>query len=314
MKKLTPILKRNQFTVLITHIANYIDNKGIIMAESPPKRVEFPLKRVELHTDVYMVCLQHALSTESFEVMGLLMGNIVSGVAQIVAVIILRRLDKKKDRVEISSVQLIEAANQAERLTEELQRTVRVLGWYHSHPHITVCPSHVDIATQTTYQTMDANFVGLIFSVFSESKESKVVFVIMISFNRCADNNTFLQEQEISLTCFQSHHGVARQIPLEIVHTPILDKCLKTMTELPKILVQEEEEMAGECTDNQDILASIHNNAVRTRTLIHITDTITKPLILTFQKRIALNKLRVAHLQRQLQELQKVSTDEYLSS
>ncbi|XP_076654103.1 lys-63-specific deubiquitinase BRCC36 isoform X1 [Halictus rubicundus] len=276
-----------KFTDLITHITDYIDNKGIIMAE-------FPLKRVELHTDVYMVCLQHALSTESFEVMGLLMGNIVSGIAQIVAVIILRRLDKKKDRVEISSVQLLEAVNEAERLTEELKHPVRVLGWYHSHPHITVCPSHLDITTQTTYQMMDPNFVGLIFSVFSESKDSK--------------------EQEISLTCFQSHHGVARQIPLEIVHTPILDKCLKTMTELPKILVQEEEEMAGECTDNQDILASIHNNAVRTRTLVHITDTITKPLILTFQKRIALNKLRVAHLQRQLQELQKVSTDEYLSS
>ncbi|XP_033321770.2 lys-63-specific deubiquitinase BRCC36 isoform X1 [Megalopta genalis] len=246
---------------------------------------EFPLKKVELHTDVYMVCLQHALSTESFEVMGLLMGNIVDGVAQIVAVLILRRLDKKKDRVEISDVQLYKAVNEAERLTEELNRPVRVLGWYHSHPHITVCPSHLDIATQATYQTMDHNFVGLIFSVFSESKESK--------------------EQEIFLTCFQSHHGKAIQIPLEIVHTPILDKCLKAITELPKILVLEEEEMAGRCKDNGDVLASIHNNAVRTRTLVHITDTITKPLILTFEKRIALNKLRVAHLQRQLQELQK---------
>lgn len=35
-----------------------------------------PLRKVELHTDVYMVCLQHALSTESFEVMGLLIGNV----------------------------------------------------------------------------------------------------------------------------------------------------------------------------------------------------------------------------------------------
>jgi len=40
--------------------------------------------------------------------------------------------------------------------------------------------------------------------------------------------------------------------------------------------------------------------------LVHITDIITKPLIQTFEKRIALNKLRTIHLRRQLQELQKM--------
>ncbi|XP_076674126.1 lys-63-specific deubiquitinase BRCC36 [Andrena cerasifolii] len=246
-----------------------------------------PLEKVELQTDVYMVCLQHALSTESFEVMGLLIGDTVHGVANIVAVIILRRLDKKKDRVEISSEQLCKAVVETDRLTAELKHPVRVLGWYHSHPHITVCPSHIDVRTQATYQTMDSGFVGLIFSVFSESKESK--------------------EQEISLTCFQSHKGEATEIPLEIVHAPVIsDSCLKTMTTVPKILLQEEEEMAETCKDHQDILVSIHNNAVRTRTLVHITDIITKPLVLTFEKRIALNKLRAAYLRRQLQELRSV--------
>ncbi|XP_034188271.1 lys-63-specific deubiquitinase BRCC36 isoform X2 [Osmia lignaria lignaria] len=232
----------------------------------------FPLKKVELQTDVYMTCLQHALSTERFEVMGLLLGDTVNGVANIIAVIILRRLDKKRDRVEISPEQLTEAVNEAERLTEVLERPVRVLGWYHSHPHITVCPSRVDVRTQASYQLMDIGF-----------------------------------EQEISLTCFQSHNDEAREIPLEIVYTPIISKiCLKTMTDLLKILVQEEEEMAKTYKNHQDILASIHNNAVRTRSLVHITDIITKPLVLTFEKRIALNKLRAAHLRRQLQELQKV--------
>ena len=55
----------------------------------------------------------------------------------------MRRLDKKKDRVEISSEQLCEAAAEAERLQEILGRRMRVLGWYHSHPNITVFPSHV---------------------------------------------------------------------------------------------------------------------------------------------------------------------------
>ncbi|XP_011154578.1 lys-63-specific deubiquitinase BRCC36 isoform X2 [Harpegnathos saltator] len=240
-----------------------------------------PLQKVELQADVYMVCLQHALSTENFE--------FAHGVAKISAVIILRRLDKKKDRVEISSEQLLKAAIEAERLTAELNRPMRVLGWYHSHPHITVWPSHVDVRTQATYQTMDHSFVGLIFSVFSESKDSK--------------------EHEIFLTCFQSSMGMSEstEIPLEIVHThQISDRCLKTMTDLSKILVQEEEDMAETCKDHPDVLATIHNNAVRTRALIHITDIITKPLIQTFEKRIALNKLRAAHLRSKLEELRKM--------
>ena len=65
------------------------------------------------------------------------------GIANISALINLRRLDKKKDRVEISPEQLLNATVEAERLTMELKRPMRVLGWYHSHPHITVCPSHV---------------------------------------------------------------------------------------------------------------------------------------------------------------------------
>lgn len=128
--------------------------------------MDAPLQKVELQADVYMVCLQHALSTENYEVMGLLIGDVwwsacnrviyyflfviwviwfqnVDGVTKISAVIILRRSDKKKDRVEISPDQLLKAAAEAESLTEELNKKMRVVGWYHSHPHITVCPSHV---------------------------------------------------------------------------------------------------------------------------------------------------------------------------
>jgi hypothetical protein len=36
----------------------------------------YPLKKVILQADVYMVCLQHALSTENLEVMGLLIGDV----------------------------------------------------------------------------------------------------------------------------------------------------------------------------------------------------------------------------------------------
>lgn len=80
-----------------------------------------------------------------------------SSVANISAVKILRRSDKKKDRVEISSEQVLKAAAEAERLTIELRRPMRVLGWYHSHPHITVWPSHVGKNDDSTVLNVSLN-------------------------------------------------------------------------------------------------------------------------------------------------------------
>lgn len=55
----------------------------------------------------------------------------------------MRRSDKQADRVEISPEQLSAAAIEAEALAGKLGRPIQVAGWYHSHPHITVWPSHV---------------------------------------------------------------------------------------------------------------------------------------------------------------------------
>ncbi|KAK4413912.1 Lys-63-specific deubiquitinase BRCC36 [Sesamum alatum] len=59
--------------------------------------------------------------------------------------------------------------------------TTRVIGWYHSHPHITVLPSHVDVRTQAMYQLLDSGFIGLIFSCFSEDAQ-KVGRIQVIAF------------------------------------------------------------------------------------------------------------------------------------
>jgi proteasome lid subunit RPN8/RPN11 len=55
-----------------------------------------------------------------------------------------------QDRVECSGTQMAEVASYAEQLTQETGRRTRVVGWYHSHPHITVMPSHVDVNTQVS--------------------------------------------------------------------------------------------------------------------------------------------------------------------
>eukprot|EP00122_Pirum_gemmata_P006178 Pgem_evm1s5642 len=64
-------------------------------------------------------------------------------VVSIVGSIVLQRSNRAKDRVEISPEQLSFATTQAEVLSKTLNKTITVVGWYHSHPHITVFPSHV---------------------------------------------------------------------------------------------------------------------------------------------------------------------------
>lgn len=125
--------------------------------------------------DVWLTCLTHALSTETEEIMGLLLGDIQhskngSVTALIWGALPQPRCDRQKDRVETNPEQLTAASVQAEKMTLETGRTTRVIGWYHSHPHITVLPSHVDVRTQAMYQLLDSGFIGLIFSCFNEDQ------------------------------------------------------------------------------------------------------------------------------------------------
>ncbi|EFH60870.1 hypothetical protein ARALYDRAFT_478001 [Arabidopsis lyrata subsp. lyrata] len=125
--------------------------------------------------DVWLTCLTHALSTETEEIMGLLLGDIEyskngeRATAMIWAASPQSRSDRQKDRIH----GLI--------MTISTGRTTRVIGWYHSHPHITVLPSHVDVRTQAMYQLLDSGFIGLIFSCFSEDA-NKVGRIQVIAF------------------------------------------------------------------------------------------------------------------------------------
>jgi BRCA1/BRCA2-containing complex subunit 3 len=64
-------------------------------------------------------------------------------VVEFVGVCLLRRSCQESDRVEISPEELASATMEAERFSVELQRHVRVLGWYHSHPHSMSCACFV---------------------------------------------------------------------------------------------------------------------------------------------------------------------------
>lgn len=131
------------------------------------------LEGVRVTQEVWLTCVTHALSTETEEIMGLLLGDIQytskgAAIASVWCAAPQTRLDRRKDRVETNPEQLAAATAQADRMTAATGQTTRVIGWYHSHPHITVMPSHVDVRTQAMYQMLDPGFVGLIFSCFSQ--------------------------------------------------------------------------------------------------------------------------------------------------
>ena len=89
-------------------------------------------------------------------------------------VVVMTRTDRRKDRVEVGYEQLAETSILASEITAETGIETRVIGWVHSHPHITVLPSHVDVRTQMQYQQMDQGFLGLIFAVFQDDAKTQV--------------------------------------------------------------------------------------------------------------------------------------------
>ncbi|OPJ89584.1 lys-63-specific deubiquitinase BRCC36 isoform X2 [Patagioenas fasciata] len=243
------------------------------------------VQAVYLEADAFLVCLNHALSTEKEEVD-------TSRIVHIHSVIILRRSDKRKDRVEISPEQLSAASTEAERLAEMTGRPMRVVGWYHSHPHITVWPSHVDVRTQAMYQMMDQGFVGLIFSCFIEDKNTKT--------------------GRILYTCFQSIQAQKSseyeriEIPIHVVpHETIGKVCLESAIELPKILCQEEQDAYRRIHSltHLDSVTKIHNGSVFTKNLCSQMSAISGPLLQWLEDRLEQNKQRVQELQQEKEQL-----------
>uniref|UniRef100_A0A8D0HTU3 BRCA1/BRCA2-containing complex subunit 3 n=1 Tax=Sphenodon punctatus TaxID=8508 RepID=A0A8D0HTU3_SPHPU len=250
------------------------------------------VQAVHLEADAFLVCLNHALSTEKEEVMGLCIGEVdTSRIVHIHSVIILRRSDKRKDRVEISPEQLSAASTEAEisfhrnQLAEMTGRPMRVVGWYHSHPHITVWPSHVDVRTQAMYQMMDQGFVGLIFSCFIEDKNTKVGAVTRL--------RSICRYERI-------------EIPIHVVpHDTIGKVCLESAVELPKILCQEEQDAYRKIHSltHLDSVTKIHNGSVFTKNLCSQMSAISGPLLQWLEDRLEQNKQRMQELQQEKEEL-----------
>ncbi|XP_047501152.1 lys-63-specific deubiquitinase BRCC36-like [Penaeus chinensis] len=256
---------------------------------------------VRLAADAYLVCLHHALTTEKEEVMGLLVGQFSEGnevTCDIYSAVTLRRSDKRKDRVEISPEMLIEAQNKAEQMSASSGQELHIVGWYHSHPHITVWPSDIDLQTQAGYQQMDSRFIGLIFSVYNEDKKTKV--------------------GSHQVTCFQatnqSPEGEAPQyvrlpVPLEIQPTPNLaPNNQQALESLCSTLFDEQSEVLelSRQRSPQYPLAHLHNAAVMVRSVCGLSSLVSGPLVCTMEERLHHIRGTTQHLKQEAEYLKNL--------
>ncbi|KAM7540504.1 hypothetical protein Aperf_G00000023353 [Anoplocephala perfoliata] len=128
------------------------------------------MDEIKLSPSAYQTIITHALTHEKEEIIGLLFAEECGKHIQIFAAKPCPRITHLPDRVEMSDQELADGIQEAEKLKEILGRNIKVLGWYHSHPHTTVHPSDHDIAAQKNYETLNPRFFGIIVSVFSDGK------------------------------------------------------------------------------------------------------------------------------------------------
>ena len=156
---------------------------------------------INLTSDAYSSILNHALLTENEEIMGLLIGNEIkkkdSLIINIFATICLTRKCKEKNRVEFDEIQMSHAIEITNEIKNENKIDANVVGWYHSHPKITIPPSNVDLNTQKSQQ-YQGTFVGLIVSCFS-TDSNKINKINLIAFQTKSDKYNVLSPHYIKI-------------------------------------------------------------------------------------------------------------------
>ena len=156
---------------------------------------------INLTSDAYSSILNHALLTENEEIMGLLIGNEIkkkdSLIINIFSTICLTRKCKEKNRVEFDEIQMSHAIEITNEIKNENKIDANVVGWYHSHPKITIPPSNVDLNTQKSQQ-YQGTFVGLIVSCFS-TDSNKINKINLIAFQTKSDKYNILTPHYIKI-------------------------------------------------------------------------------------------------------------------
>ncbi|GMH32630.1 hypothetical protein BSKO_00464 [Bryopsis sp. KO-2023] len=287
------------------------------------------LVRVEIVPDVLLTCTTHALTTETEEVMGLLLGNIRwengAAISRIWRVMPQIRTDRRKDRVEPSHEQLSYCIGVADKLTHMTGVDTKIVGWYHSHPNITVQPSHVDLKTQAQHQALDEGFVGLIFSCFNKDQKLHCTAFQSTPGGEEAEVSAISVEHEdpdirkaLQMSLEDSRQGQAisssnwkhKEVPL-VVSKPDgeWERSSTDMVQLQKMLFFEEKQGYDEAMESStsSSLAPLHHGSVYLQSLARLMDTVLVPALNTVKQTIAQNELHVAQLDAELKSARATS-------
>ncbi|KAJ3061230.1 BRCA1 BRCA2-containing complex, subunit 3 [Podochytrium sp. JEL0797] len=248
------------------------------------------MAQVFVAADVYLALSTYALATEKEEILAMLMGS-TSPDGLIVTVthcLFCQRKDKRRDRVEISSEQLSQAISYAD------STNTAVIGWAHSHPHITVLPSHVDLRCQRDQQMLSESFIGLILSVFNDFK----------GVQRC---------QFIAFRTIASESELIRtEIPVFLTPTTsngISSTSLQQLLRIPQIFLSEEKEFftkavaTGDDAEKDGLAEKLvlsHYSGLYVRNLSSVLDKLCVPLVEAVEARLNRNAEEIALLKRRL--------------
>jgi len=232
---------------------------------------------VRVSPEVMRVCWSHALSNEKQEIMGLLIGNTKDKVVYVRTLMVGKRTTKESARVEVDDNELVEALMLASSLKDEVGAELRVVGWYHSHPHITVLPSRVDLSTQSGYQTLHNMFVGLIFSVYCTESSTKETT------NRVMGFQAGKQKEDGNYEMFPI--PIVTQDDLSMVNEEVFVSVFSALGDTWVKPYQEELEEYEKIADTKagDLLANMHNDAVLTTRLTEMCRNIMEPGVRSLQ-------------------------------
>ncbi|TPX77165.1 hypothetical protein CcCBS67573_g01583 [Chytriomyces confervae] len=245
---------------------------------------------VIITADVYLALSTYALATEKEETLAMLMGaSFASGrtngeiawfelILERYSIIPIRMLISLRvgGVQEISSEQLSQAISHADATK------TAVVGWAHSHPHITVLPSHVDLRCQRDQQMLSEAFVGVIISVFNDFKGIQRVQVI--AFRTIKDGGDLVR---VEVPVFIQPGG------------GIQPDALRQLMRIPEIFLQEEKEFfskacaaqntanktavvvaaAGKDQDYSDQIVMSHYTGIYMRNLTSVLDKLCVPMV-----------------------------------
>ncbi|KAI8832045.1 MCM2/3/5 family-domain-containing protein [Chytridium lagenaria] len=212
-----------------------------------------PLQAVHVCSQVFFLLTTYALSTEKEETLAMLMGRFENLPSGVIGIV---------------------------------ERS-------HSHPHITVFPSAVDLRCQSDQQMLGEHFFGLIVSCFDEKNLS----------------------QRLQLTCFQAlpnADGILTRVEVPVLVRPsetgLSLENLRQYVRIPEIFLNEERELfqsvtniEGDTLAERKLVESYHSGPY-VRALVSLLDKLCIPMTQMCEEKTERNKKEIQRLRSLIQE------------